>query len=522
MHTTTADLTCLGKNDMDRLTEITTESSGHPPAMPINQKHRRDRDAEYADLYEAFTKPAKPERAHELPDGMYGGTPNMLTGHMMWKAPEGISGIVPYRKQKGGLSPDLNQVYTKVGNELRHPIQELYGRSVVDMIATGHAIRVNNFRIAYTIMWPDNVDINSAAMDRLPLIGLLHGVPMNRRMKYKTMRRLAKFAICVCWDMLGMGESDMPLEYGNAEEIKDLNQAATATEGGKIDYDAFHRQWRWEYDAPYIHQLMTQHIPAELQTPSRKWIFQADDWGAGCALAYASSARYSFALRMLILLDPIILDGYHVIEIGTIGKLAELFVRNAKGFAALVPILPQTIAAIEKYMVFHRKRMNRYTETDYLFPYQDSNYLRGKTAAGMHHNEWGILCLANRSSRLAPRQLLPYHATKNPWGLRTWNFEGVFVVLWGTEDQMMPPTQLDRLLYLFPNASFVAVYEVDGADHFLEIDRPDAVSRIMIRAINGMLGRGTTRAMVGLGTEATYKGDEPEIAAALDAFYGAP
>ena len=502
---------------MDKLGEITLSR----PVVDIGGGGAHD--SQYADLYAAFTKKAKPERAHELPSDMYGGgTPNMHTNHMMWTAPDGISGIVPYRKQKGGKSPDLNRVYRKLGNDLRLPVQELYGRSVTDMMARGHAIRVNSFRIAYTIMWPAGVSINSTAMDRLPLIGLLHGVPMNRRLKYKTMRRLAKFAICVCWDMLGMGESDMPLEYGNAEEIQRLNQTATAAKGGKIDYDAFHRQWRWEHDLPYIHQLMTHQIPYELQTPARKWIFQADDWGTGCAMAYASSARYSFALRMLFLLNAVMLDGYFVIEIGTIGKLAELFVRNAKGFAGLAAILPQTMVGIEKYMVINRKRMNRYTETDYLFPYQDTDYLGGKTAAGMHHNEWAILCLANRASRLAPRQLLPYHATENPWGLRTWNMKAPVHYIWGWEDQMMPPTQMDRGLYLWPNASHVAASEVHGADHFVEIDCPDQVVRIMLRGINGTLGLGITRAMVGLGPDATYKGDEPEIAEALDAFYGAP
>lgn len=130
-----------------------------------------------------------------------------------------------------------------------------------------------------------------------------------------------------------------------------------------------------------------------------------------------------------------------------------------------------------------------------------------------------MVVLANRASRLAPRQLLPFHPVLNIHGVKTWRMEGAVHYIWGWEDQMMPPSQVDRGLYLWPRALSVGITEIQGADHFVEIDKPDQVARTMIRVINGVLGQGTTRAMVGLGPDATYKGDEPEIAAALDRIY---
>ena len=245
-------------------------------------------------------------------------------------------------------------------------------------------------------------------------------------------------------------------------------------------------------------------------------------------MAYASHPVYTKDLRMLFLLNAIMLDGYPVIEIASIGRLAELHLRDPKSFGLLAGTLPQAMVGIEKYMVTNRKRMNRYTETDYLFPYTDTNYQSGRMASEMHHSEWALLVLANRSSRLAPRLLQPADPHKQPSGvlqegLHTENMLAPVHMIWGTDDQMMPPAQLDRAMYLWPNAHSVTTDEVAGADHFVEIDKPVVVARYMLRAINGILGRGTTRAMVGLdngGDGVTYKGDEPEFARAINEIYG--
>jgi len=149
---------------------------------------------------------------------------------------------------------------------------------------------------------------------------------------------------------------------------------------------------------------------------------------------------------------------------------------------------------------------------------------------------------ANRSSRLAPRQLQPYHAAENPQGLRTWNMRAPVWYIWGKEDQMMPPVQVFRGIYLWPRAPNVGVSKVAGADHFVEIDQPEEVAEDMLmvrgfsfvffcqhesapppptphQAINGTLGLGTTSAMLGINPTNTYKGDEKKLAEVLDAIY---
>ncbi len=471
--------------------------------------------------FQAFNLSPRPQRAHRLPTGIYGPEPRVITGTMMWKAPQGVTGLVPVR---ASVAEGLQSV--PAGQRMR--TEDLYGISVSELHRQKRVAEVDTFRIAYTIMWPSaNVPPGDfTTMERLPLICLLHGVPMNRRAKYGVMRWLARFGICVALDMLGMGESDMPLGYGTAADF----EANLGVHGmkGKMDYQAFNRQWDWIYDTPYVHQLMMEHVPKVLHLPkNRPFIFQADDWGTGIAMAYASDPVYTKDLRMLFLLNAVMLDGYPVIEIASIGRLAELHLRDPKSFGLLAGTLPQAMVGIEKYMVTKQKNMNRYTETDYMFPYTDTDYQSGRMASEMHHSEWALLVLANRSSRLAPRLLQPADP-KRPSGvlqegLHTENMRAPVHMIWGTDDQMMPPAQLDRAMYLWPNAHSVTTDEVAGADHFVEIDKPVVVARYMLRAINGILGRGTTRAMVGLdngGDGVTYKGDEPEFARAINEIYG--
>lgn len=178
----------------------------------------------------------------------------------------------------------------------------------------------------------------------------------------------------------------MPLEYGTDAD-QAINWDVIDDQTMAINYEAFNRQWDWVHDVDYVHELMTRHIPIKAFRDPGPWIFQADDWGAGIAMAYAGSRHAKF-LRMMFLVNPIMLDGYFVIEIGTIGRLAEVFLRDRKTFGQFAAILPQTIVGIEKYMIKDRKRMNRYTESDYMFPYVDTNYQTDRLASEMKPCEW--------------------------------------------------------------------------------------------------------------------------------------
>ena len=209
--------------------------------------------------FKTYNHSPNPFLGHGLPSNMYGPEPQHETGFMKWQAPEGVTGIIPFKN----------------GN--RMTTQDLYGVKISDLMSKGQVKITNQFSIAYTIMWPAGVKINSEEIKRYPLIGMLHGVPMNRRAKYKVMRHLARHAVCVCWDMLGMGESDMPLQYGT----KESNQATISPGADPIAfYKQFNKQWDWKHDLDYVHQLMTKYIPRKMgMDPREGWIFQADDWG---------------------------------------------------------------------------------------------------------------------------------------------------------------------------------------------------------------------------------------------------
>ena len=82
-------------------------------------------------------------------------------------------------------------------------------------------------------------------------------------------------------------------------------------------------------------------------------------------------------------------------------------------------------------MVEERWKMNRYTEADYIYPYQNVDYQSRKTTAEMNPNYWNIAVLADRSSRLAPRQLQPYHDSDNTYGFHPENIKGPIDFIWG-------------------------------------------------------------------------------------------
>jgi len=219
--------------------------------------------------------------------------------------------------------------------------------------------------------------------------------------------------------------------------------------------------------------------------------------------------------------NPIFLDGYFVIEIGTIGKLSLVWKTNPDAFLQAAMGLPQTMLGIEKYMISKRWKMNQYTEARNLGVYQDTNYQSGRIAAFMPANYWNLIVLADRSSRLAPRQLQPYHNSHNRWGCKYHRVTSAVEMIWGMQDQMMPPSQGWRGTYVFPNAR-VNFTPIDGADHLSEIDQPDKIVRAMWNAMQRELGKSNVPIFLGNGTDVVFKGDEAELLQRLEHIYGAP
>ncbi len=61
--------------------------------------------------------------------------------------------------------------------------------------------------------------------DKGPIVLFLHGVPTNRRQWRPVQERLAPFCRTIAIDMLGMGESDKPLQYGKDQDVAAVARA---------------------------------------------------------------------------------------------------------------------------------------------------------------------------------------------------------------------------------------------------------------------------------------------------------
>lgn len=388
-----------------------------------------------------------------------------------------------------------------------------YGESIDDLMS--EARQTSDFEIAHTVMLPKAWDRPTVpgSNDDKTVVLMIHGVPGNRKWKYHMMEILARRGcIVVACDLLGMGESSQVLDYRRFDQGSDDGDINSA--------------WDWTHDVAWLSAFIRDGVLKSDRLGFRtknKVVVAADDWGAGPAEWLLATPGASNLVQHLMLVNPIHLDGYFVIEIGTIGRIDEL--RRKAGNAAFqqaTETLPQVMLGIEKYMIQDRKRMNRYTESSFLFPYQDTDYQAGNTAADMKPNYWNMAVLAARASRLAPRQLQPYDARENPKGLSFESMPGDVPVdiIWGVEDQMMPPAQMWRSVYAFPGP--VQSHPIAGANHFSEIDKPYDVADAMTSSLLRQ-DKNAIPVFLGGNPDLVFKGDEKEATRAIaEEFPGAP
>ncbi len=299
-------------------------------------------------------------------------------------------------------------------------VRELYG-TPLNKVRTRNVDgrRGDTLDIAFSVFMPKKRKRKNN--DDLPLVLMMHGVPTNRLWKVDVARKMASQGyIVVTVDMLAMGDSSMVIDY----EFPGLT--TKSNEG-----------FLWRFDVEYIRELMLEVVPQLRRvnrTPWRPFVGSFDDWGGGIGVWLMS--MYPEVLTHQILINPIFGKGYFVIEIGAIGKL---MLADLEDFMKGTLTLPQVIIGIEKYMVDKRWRFNRWTETSYMFPYQDVDYTAGKSALEMLPNFWAMYCLAARSSWLAPYQLQPYE-DDNPKGPHMERADMHTLMICGLQDQMVSTT----------------------------------------------------------------------------------
>lgn len=389
-----------------------------------------------------------------------------------------------------GHEPDLS-IY-RDSTEPIHGIYRFRSKFTGQVLCSNNYFLTNEMEIAYT-----------QRGDLGPLVLMLHGVPTNRRQYFPIQRRLAPFCRTITIDMLGMGESTKPRNYGlNQNDIAGINQP-----------------WDWIFDTDYVESLMQELYPGE------QFYFIADDWGAGISTHYA--AKYPNRLLGLINIDPIAFDGYPVSEIQAIGRASEIPVLNAPEmndykFKEIMGSFDQTMVQILKSMVKKSEVFNQYNLRDFKFPYIDVDYERN--IMGNYANsltlelKWeAIRVLADRASILAPVLLQPYDSDLNPRGVRFENITVPVAILWGQCDNMMPSQQLYRYLWALKNAS-VSLIPIPDAGHLAALDQPDYVAEAILNFIIEKSGREEI-ADIFLGFSGIWKGDEKELIQDLRKIY---
>lgn len=442
------------------------------------------------------------------------------TDLLLWK----IKNIKKNQREKMELTRQINSVKLKGSNLVENSLSsalfeayngprdpwagheanlEIYGKTPIPkhgsyttrfegLVEPG---KIERLKIKYTTMGSKG-----------PVFILLHGVPMNRRMKIGLMKRMCKFCRVAAFDLLGMGESSQPLDF----------------------------PWSWELHAMYVPGLVKDILASFGLPGNTKVFFQSDDWGSGVGAKLAESDWGNTHCHAHLFLDPVAFSGYFISEIGTLGRASQLpFVPGAKNpeFNMAMGAFDQTIAQIEKSMQQSRSATNQWQQRDDLFPYVETDYERNDSAKvkgrngverlqklmdietpyvytplTRHLRMWNIRVLAQQSAYLRPASLQPYDAVKNPQGIQYDRVKNNVQVLFAKNDRMMPALQIYHFKYAMVNAR-VSVGLIPDADHFAEKDQPDWIAESYLNYIEEVLGVGAL-AQPFLGLTGVFKGDE--------------
>lgn len=331
---------------------------------------------------------------------------------------------------------------------------------------------------------------------------------------------------------LAMGKSTMIWDY----EISD------AIGNGEHPDAAFD----WRYDVPYIVALM-DWMQARFGFEMKPG-FQSDDWGCGPGLRLAE--KHSDRLAWSGFFNAIWMWAYFVIEIGTFANASWMvspekklrrdpdgsfnwavtneqkaaYYASLKSFTPAAVTMPIKILQVEKGMVSEgsRWKFSRFAETSHMLASKDVDYHAMRYARYMGPDELGLALLCRRSGILAPKIMTPYHATKNPLGVKFDDIKGPMEVLFAqpNKDQMMSPIEMWQSPYLMRNVR-VRVHEIQGADHFAETDKPGYVFRLIYSYMREVYGIDKVPIFIG-DEDFVTEGNEPFIKNQLSEAFGAP
>ena len=496
----------IRRNNMDALIRVLRD-------VKIAKGDRLVRNDESESLFRAYNRPHDPDVAHEPRLEIYG-VDELTVTHGYFETE--LLGRVPVTSPSGTNGVD-DSAPPKV--DTRRPVMNADGT---------YQTMVRKLRIAYTVM----SSVASRSRADVPVWLFSHGVPMNRRMKFPLMRKMARHVKCVAFDLLGMGQSDMPLDF----------------------------PWSWDIHAAYIPSMVEHILESELALPRAFPIFyQSDDWGSGphMKVAELSWAREHIAAN--VVLHPIAFSGYFISEIGAVGRASALPWPVEQGeldvFALAMGALDQSLVQIEKSMVGDAHDVtNQWQQRDDLLAYVETDYERNDSRAVMRKSSsdlvglmqlmdvrtqdvytprsrqlrmWNIRVFSQQAGMLRPASLTCYGGADNPQGVQ---FDRIaantreFMVGWNEGDSMMPENQRFHYQNAMRGAR-VRILRVEGKGHFAEKSAVPFLAASYIEYTQEVSGL-TSVAQPFLGLDGQHdhkwKGDEAERHADLTRLYWSP
>ena len=290
----------------------------------------------------------------------------------------------------------------------------------------------DRFRIAYDVWMPKSVavadpssklssdrmrasliagdiSIPNLARNRVSVIVLTHGVPVNRREWYAVARILSRFYVVVTVDLLGMGDSSMPLDFVDRDDKS---------------------MWSWGVHARVFQMLFRDLFPEGGALP----FFGGNDWGV--APIQLTLERSSHTIRGANMNSGVYLNGYWVQHIGALRALSLMPYPSDMFTVSAVAWIGQFTALLET--MFHRtdEIHNQYTMAPLQQPYVEveAYWNVDKNPANTVYKAHAIRVLAQQASYiLGNGQLLPYHRNKNPRGMHISRWDAPILMMHGVE-----------------------------------------------------------------------------------------
>ncbi len=321
---------------------------------------------------------------------------------------------------------------------------------------------------------------------RIPTIVLTNGVPMNRREWYQVGRILGKFMRVVMVDLFGMGDSGMPIDFYDPADA---------------DRPFAERRWYWRWEThARILAAFIRDIDADWKIEGRVFL-GANDWGAGAV----QKTSEMFGEQLLLgtgVFSAVMLDGYWVWQIGALDGFNHIPFPSPQFAAATRQFLGTVTGLIETMYNHPERHTNQYTMALNQWPFVDIDYSNPeRNPSNSVFHPWAVRVLAEQGATiLGNGELLPFHPTHNPNGMRFSAWQGPWMFMHGDGDKMMPLVQIFKMKAIAMDLQQMRfsgdrddtlemrIHAVVDAGHFAIRDQPIKAAHFIIDWVRDIVG----------------------------------